>query len=246
MDGKYFKMNGPCNTSAKGSKNAGSSCAHYYYVQSLQFAQGTPDADLGAVVADVTGLPDTNKVKIVARLRDGVEPGGFHNTFIYRHSDGHTYLVTTVNGPHTNVFDLGKVVSDPDSSHWKFGEFPVPETQTNSRLGRFGYHDFYLAYDPATHQDKFYGAGRGGYYVYDISDIKPAQAHHVDHRIGRYRIWPHLHTRSHGPLWHRRDRIPVRADSHFRPAARPDWKGANGQPPDRCVVARLAGPRPQP
>ena len=39
-------------------------------------------------------------------------------------------------------------------------------------MGRFGYHDFYLAYDPATHQDKFYGAGRGGYYVYDITDIK--------------------------------------------------------------------------
>ncbi len=172
MDGKYFKMNGPCSGSAKGQKNASTSCAHYYYVQSLQFAQGTPDADLGAVVADVTGLPDTSKVKIVARLRDAVEPGGFHNTFIYRHSDGHTYLVTTVNGPHTNVFDLGKVVSDPDSSHWKIGEFPVPETQTNSRFGRFGYHDFYLGYDPATHQDKFYGAGRGGYYVYDITDIK--------------------------------------------------------------------------
>jgi hypothetical protein len=172
MDGKYFKMNGPCSGSAKGQKNASMSCAHYYYVQSLQFAQGTPDADLGAVVADVTGLPDTNKVRIVARLRDPAEPGGFHNTFIYRHSDGHTYLVTTVNGPHTNVFDLGKVVSDPDSSHWKIGEFPVPETQTNSRFGRFGYHDFYLGYDPATHQDKFYGAGRGGYYVYDISDIK--------------------------------------------------------------------------
>ncbi len=154
MDGKYFKMNG-----------------RYYYVQSLQFAQGTPDADLGAVVADVTGLPDTSKIKIVARIRAPDYPGGFHNTFVYRHSDGHTYLVTTVTGAHTNVYDLQKVVSGGEQSTWKVGEFPVPESEGNTRMGRYGYHDFYLAYDPTTHQDKFYGAGRGGYYVYDISII---------------------------------------------------------------------------
>jgi hypothetical protein len=44
MDGKYFKI---------GEK--------YYYVQSLQFMQGSPDADLGAAVFDVTGLPDSSK-----------------------------------------------------------------------------------------------------------------------------------------------------------------------------------------
>jgi hypothetical protein len=154
MDGKYFKLNG-----------------HYYYIQSLQFAQGTPDADLGAVVADVTSLPDTTKIKIVARLRDAAEPGGFHNIFVYRHSDGHTYLVTTVNGPHTNVYDLAKVVSSPDTASWKVGELPVPESEAAGRMGRFGYHDFYLAYDPATHQDKFYGAGRGGYYIYDVTTM---------------------------------------------------------------------------
>jgi hypothetical protein len=155
MDGKYFKLN-----------------HRYYYVQSLQFAQGTPDADLGAVIADVTGLPDTTKVKIVARITAPDYPGGFHNTFVYRHSDGNTYLITTVNGPHTNVYDLGKVLAGGDPASWKVGEFPVPETQANSRFGRFGYHDFYLAYDAATHQDKFYGAGRGGYYVYDITNIR--------------------------------------------------------------------------
>ena len=52
MDGKYFKI---------GDK--------YYYVQSCQFMQGSPDADLGAVVFDVTGLPDSSKVKVVARIR---------------------------------------------------------------------------------------------------------------------------------------------------------------------------------
>ncbi|HWZ58210.1 MAG TPA: hypothetical protein VNW46_04465, partial [Gemmatimonadaceae bacterium] len=43
MDGKYFKI---------GSR--------YYYAQSFQFMQGSPDADLGAVVFDVTGLPDSS------------------------------------------------------------------------------------------------------------------------------------------------------------------------------------------
>ena len=28
-----------------------------------------------------------------------------------------------------------------------------------------------MGYDPATHQDKFYGAGSGGYYIYDVSDV---------------------------------------------------------------------------
>ena len=177
MDGKYFKLN-----------------HRYYYVQSLQFAQGTPDADLGAVIADVTGLPDTTKVKIIARINAPDYPGGFHNTFVYRHSDGHTYLVTTVNGPHTNVYDLEKVLAGGDPASWKVGEFPVPETQTNSRFGRFGYHDFYLAYDPATHQDKFYGAGRGGYYVYDVTNIRQAKLVTSITGSAGIRIRAHVHT----------------------------------------------------
>jgi hypothetical protein len=40
MDVKYFKVDG-----------------RYYVVQSLQFGQGGPNSDLGAVVLDVTGLP---------------------------------------------------------------------------------------------------------------------------------------------------------------------------------------------
>ena len=35
----------------------------------------------------------------------------------------------------------------------------------------YGYHDFYIGYDPATRQDKFYGAAGGGYYIYDVTHI---------------------------------------------------------------------------
>ena len=64
MDNKYFKLNG-----------------RYYDVQSIQMAMGSPNYDLGAVVFDVTGLPDTTKFKEVARIRTPDTPGGFHNIF---------------------------------------------------------------------------------------------------------------------------------------------------------------------
>ena len=60
MDVKYFKSNG-----------------RYYVVQSLQFGQGGPDSDMGAVVLDVTDLPDVSKVREVARIREPDHQGGF-------------------------------------------------------------------------------------------------------------------------------------------------------------------------
>jgi hypothetical protein len=150
MDGKYFKIGG-----------------RYYYAQSYQFMQGSPDTDLGAVVFDVTGLPDPAKVKVVARIRYPQAPGGFHNTFAYKHSDGRVLYFTTVNQQQALVYDLGRVVSGADPGTWLIGAVPNPTPL--KQIGTGGYHDFYLAYDPATHQDKFYGAGLGGYSVWDVS-----------------------------------------------------------------------------
>ncbi len=147
MDAKYFKTNG-----------------RYYYVQSMQFQQGGADADLGAVVFDVTGLPDVSTVREVGRIRAPETPGGFHNMFMYKHSSGRALLVTTVRGDHANIYDMDRFLAG-DEGYGKIGEIPVPETP----LGFGGYHDFYLAYDPATGQDKFYGAGSGGYHIYDVT-----------------------------------------------------------------------------
>ncbi len=149
MDGKQFKHDG-----------------RYYYVQSTQFGQGGPDADLGAIVFDVTGLPDASKVKEVARIREPDLPGGFHNIFIYKHSDGRPLLLTTTNGPTAYVYDLREVVAGEDGLA---GTIPIPGGTTATALQ--GYHDMYAAYDPATGQDKFYGGGAGGYHVFDISDL---------------------------------------------------------------------------
>ena len=151
MDGKYFKI---------GNK--------YYYAQSYQFMQGSPDADLGAVIFDVTGLPDPSKVKVVARIRYPQSPGGFHNTFAYKHSDGRVLYFATINQSKALVYDLDKVVSGAPESTWLVGAVPNPTPF--KQIGGGGYHDFYVGYDPATHQDKFYGAGLGGYSVWDVTN----------------------------------------------------------------------------
>jgi len=153
MDGKYFKVNG-----------------RYYFAQSLQFQQGTPDAELGAVILDVTGLPDASKVKEVARIKYPQAPGGFHNTFAYKHSDGRALYFVTTNQSKALVYDLAKVVAGGDPNAWLVGEVPNPTPMKQTGLG--GYHDFYVGYDPATEQDKFYGAGLGGYSVFDVTKIE--------------------------------------------------------------------------
>jgi len=157
MDGKYFKING-----------------RYYYAQSLQFMQGSPDADLGAVIFDVTGLPDPSKVKEVARIRYPQSPGGFHNTFAYKHSDGRALYFTTVNQSKALIYDLEKVVKGADPATALIGEVPNPTPFR--QIGGGGYHDFYVGYDPATQQDKFYGAGLGGYSVWDVTKPETPKA----------------------------------------------------------------------
>jgi hypothetical protein len=150
MDAKYFKIGGK-----------------YYFEQSYQFMQGSPDQDLGAVIFDVTGLPDGSKVKEVARLRYPKAPGGFHNTFAYKHSDGHVYLIVTVNEGDALVYDMDKVVSGAPEDSWLVGRIPNPTP--SKQMGTGSYHDFYVGYDPGTHEDKFYGAGLGGYSTWDVT-----------------------------------------------------------------------------
>jgi hypothetical protein len=160
---KYFKLKGK-----------------YYVAVCFQFMQGSPDADLGAIIFDVTGLPDTSKVKVVARIRAPDLPGGFHNLFPYKHSDGRVLLFTTTTSNVANIYDMEKLLAG-DKAQGLIGTVPVPAGSTHKEtlpgfaqdgtgaVAIAGYHDFYVGYDPATRQDKFYGAGAGGYYVYDVT-----------------------------------------------------------------------------
>ncbi len=150
MDPKYFQIGN-----------------RYYFAQTFQFMQGSPDTDLGAIIFDVTGLPDASKVKEVARIRYPASPGGFHNSFAYKHSDGRVLYIVTVNQSQAVIYDLDKVVSGAPESSWIIGDIPNPTPF--QQIGAGSYHDFYVGYDPNTHQDKFYGAGLGGYSVWDIT-----------------------------------------------------------------------------
>jgi hypothetical protein len=145
MDIKYFKYGG-----------------RYYVVQSTQFGPG-PNSDLGAYILDVTGLPDASKVVEVARIHEPNLPGGFHNIFIYKHSDGRVILLATINGAGANMYDLGKAVSGDVKGSF-IGTVPIAVEQNGF------YHDLYAAWHPDSGQDRFYGGGAGGYYVYNITD----------------------------------------------------------------------------
>jgi hypothetical protein len=158
MDGRYFKHEG-----------------RYYFVQSLQLGQGGPNSDVGAIVFDVTDLP--NRVVEVARIRQPDTPGGFHNIFVYKHSSGLPLLFAT-SGPQAKVFDLDRVIKgarteleqsvapDPNAALVAL----VPMAQTENMWSR-GYHDFYVGYHPESEQDRFYGGGGEGYYVYNVTDL---------------------------------------------------------------------------
>jgi len=108
MDVKYFKWKD-----------------RYYVVQSLQFGSGGPNPDLGAVILDVTGLPDPNTVSEVARIREPQLLGGFHNIFIYKHSNGRVLLFSTVSGPFANVYDRGTIV-EGNLDAAQIARVPVP------------------------------------------------------------------------------------------------------------------------
>ena len=149
-DGKYFKHRG-----------------RYYYIQSFQFQAGSPDYDLGAIVFDVTGLPASSTVREVARIRAPEVPGGFHNIFAYKHSSGRPLLFgALLSATSAYVYDLEKVV---DGEQGRVAEVPRP---TTVEYRWAGYHDYYVGYDPATRQDKFYGAGLNGLYVFDVTEVE--------------------------------------------------------------------------
>jgi hypothetical protein len=147
MDAQYFKTKG-----------------RYYYVQAMQFGQSGPDWDLGAVITDVTSLPDTSGIKEAGRIREPEAPNGFHNTLMYKHSDGRVLLFAT-SGPQAKIYDMDKFLAG-DGKQGRIGQVPVLDAPN----GRGTYHDFSAAYDPATKQDKFYGAAwESGFYIFDIT-----------------------------------------------------------------------------
>src|SRR5262245_50332917 len=86
----------------------------YYFVQSFQFGSDGPDSDLGAIVFDVTGLPDTSKIKEVGRIKLPTMRGGIHEIFAYKHSDGRSLLFATTTGRQAHIYDIERFAAGAD------------------------------------------------------------------------------------------------------------------------------------
>ncbi|MBI4501727.1 MAG: hypothetical protein HY700_11260 [Gemmatimonadetes bacterium] len=153
--GKYFKTGG-----------------RYYYAKATVFGADGPDHDLGAIVFDLTGLPDTSTIREAGRIRAADIPDGFISVFPYKHSDGRVLLFgaqrTSPPGdpPHAKVYDMQKFLAGA-RDQGLVGKVPIPEIPLKEV--RSAYHDVYVAYDPGTKQDKFYGGGTGGFFIYDVT-----------------------------------------------------------------------------
>src|SRR6185295_7183287 len=73
--------------------------------------------------------------------------------------------------PDANLYDIDAFVAG-EPKQGLVGKITVPAAgQPGGQDITRGWHDFYVGYDPASHQDRFYGAGAGGYYVFDVSDV---------------------------------------------------------------------------
>ncbi len=145
------------------------SAGRYYLIQGFQFAPGSPDDDLAAIIFDVTSLPDTSKIREVARIRVGDARGGVRDIFAYKHSDGRALLFIAVNAPRALIYDLDAVVATHGNAA-PVATVPIPDAVTAGDMP--GYNAVTAGLDPSGNRDIFYGAGRGGYFVYDVTDIR--------------------------------------------------------------------------
>jgi len=152
VDGKYFKLDN-----------------RYYYALAFHFEEGGPHHDLGAIIFDVTSLPDTSGVREVARIRGADTRGGIFSLFAYKHSDGRIMLVAAANGEHALVYDAARVVAG-DASGALIGRIPTPDVLLDHPLYGRGYQDVFVGYHPDTREDRFYGSGAGGFFVYDMTN----------------------------------------------------------------------------
>lgn len=152
LAGKYFSLEG-----------------RYYYVLAFQFDEDGPHHELGAIVFDVSGLPDTSSVREIVRVHGAETRGGFTDVFAYKHSDGRVLLFAAGRGPHALVYDA-KLLIGGDADRALIGRVPTPDVLLDHPLYGEGYQSVFVGYHPASRQDRFYGSGAGGFYVYDVTD----------------------------------------------------------------------------
>ncbi|MDX1429624.1 MAG: hypothetical protein R3282_05015 [Rhodothermales bacterium] len=84
--------------------------------------------------------------------------------FAYKHSSGKALLFAAA-GKEILGLDLEMLVEGGEAL---VGSYPTPPLIDTTFSG---FRDVYAAFEPVTQQDRLYGAGAGGYYVYDVTDV---------------------------------------------------------------------------
>jgi hypothetical protein len=148
----------------------------YYFTNTFQYRDGQgPDQDLAMIVFDVTGLPDTSKIRELKRVRVPEGLGGMHESFAYKHSNGRALLFASAYTPYAYIYDIDDAVNGV-GDRGIVGKIPLPDSASMwpPKMGnpRYAYHDMYVGYDPPNKRDLFYGAGQAGYFVWDVTDLK--------------------------------------------------------------------------
>jgi hypothetical protein len=106
--------------------------------------------------------PDEGQFDVVAEVK---VPEGLHHGFAYRHSDGRSYLFAT-GGKNVLVYDLERLVS---AQNVELASIALPEEQPTVD---YGFHSVSAQYEAVTETDRLYAAGAGGYYVFDVTDVR--------------------------------------------------------------------------
>ncbi len=124
-------------------------------------------------VFDASGLANGEKPIEVASIG-----GEFGSLFAYKHSSGRALLIAS-SGGNAGVYDVAKLfdghngLDGRDARDGNSGiavrlaEIPTPELPDST----FGYSSVFAAFHADSDADRFYGAGAGGYHVYDITNI---------------------------------------------------------------------------
>jgi hypothetical protein len=115
----------------------------------------------GLSVFDAGGLTEGERPELLANIA-----GSFGSLFAYRHSTGRALLIAS-SGGHASVYDAVDLVSGTATL---LAQIPTPELPDSTS----GYTSVYAAYHGDTDTDRFYGAGAGGYHVYDITTMGSA------------------------------------------------------------------------
>ena len=197
LDGKYFESGG-----------------RYYYIQSYQFRAGGPDSDLGAIIFDVTGLPDPSQVREVGRMQGPAQQGGFHNIFAYKHSDGRNLLFATIAEPAAHVYDLDLFLAgDPDFG--LIARVPNPSPNRGPRIPRL------LRRVPPRERTGplLWRRGRRVLRLRHHGPGQPGVPHVGDQHLGD-QGGAHHHAHPRRPVLRGRNRVSDGTPAHLRPQAR--------------------------